>query len=86
MEEKGIELLTSNRGLWRKLRSLGASRVPCHVSPCTAVKKTSKTQTLLWLTDGGGVWLPLKPLSLDLSPTVVKPVDLSELTFINLFS
>lgn len=78
MEEKGIELLTCNRGQWR---SLGASRVPCLT--LHGRKKTSKTQTLLWLTDGGGVWMPLKALSLDLSPTVVKSVDLTELTFIN---
>lgn len=81
--EKGNELLTCNRGLWRKLRSSGASRVPCHVSHWKAVKKPLKLKlpTLLWLPDGGGVCVPQDPLSLDLSPTPVKPVDLSELTF-----
>lgn len=43
--EKGNELLTCNRRLWRKLRNLGASRVPCHVSPFKAIKKKTKTPT-----------------------------------------
>ncbi len=81
--EKGNELLTCNRRLWRKLRSLGASRVPCHVSPCKAVKTPLKLQlpSLLWPPDGGGVCVLLDPLSLDSSPSLVKPADLGELTF-----
>lgn len=54
----------------------------CHVSPCKAINPLKlQLPTLLWLPDGGGVCVPMDPLSLDLSPTLVKPVDPGELTF-----
>lgn len=54
--------------------------------PCLTLqgcKKPLKLQlpSLLWLPDGGGVCVPLDPLSLDSSPALVKPADPDELTF-----